>query len=73
MAVVPRVVNLSLVVLRVRLFRLSKLLVRVWCWYWSFAFGAGFGRSVCTVVPFVRRLVLVDPVEIWPKSAKFET
>ena len=49
---VPRVLNLSLVVLRVRWFRLSKLLFRVLCWYWSFAFGAGFGHSVRAVVSF---------------------
>ena len=54
-----------LVVLRVQWFRLSILLVRVWCWFWSCCPCGGF---VCS---FVRRLALVDPVGIWPKSAKF--
>ena len=35
-----------LVVLRVRRFRLSKLLPGVWCWFASFAFGVCFGLSV---------------------------
>ena len=59
-------------VLLARGFRLSKLLGSVWCWYWAFG-----GRSVCAVVafrfPFGRRLSLVDPVGIWPKSAQFES
>ena len=41
---------LVMVVLFVQWFRLSKLLVSVWCCYWSF--GAGLGRSVCAVVSF---------------------
>ena len=56
--------------------RMGKMVERV--------FGVGFGRSRLALVlvvlcarwfrficSFVRRIVLVDPVEIWPKSAKF--
>ena len=46
-----------------RWFRLSLMLVRLWCWFWSFAFGLGFGRVrwFRFIFSFVRRLVLVDP------------
>ena len=40
------------VVKLVRLFRLSTLLVRVWCWLYSFAFRVCFGRSARAVVAF---------------------
>jgi len=45
------------------------------CPHFWFAFAVGIGRSVGRWFRFVRslvpRVVLVDPVEIWPKSGKF--
>ena len=52
MAVVPRVLNVSVAVLRARWFHFSKLLFRVRCWYWPFAFGAGLGHPGRAVVSF---------------------
>ena len=57
------------VVLRVRLFRLSKWLPAVWWWFGSLASGVGF--SVSGACSLAWRIVLVDPVGIRPKWGMF--